>query len=123
MPEISQDELDALTARANQAPVPAAPEFPALAPAGQRPEDPAAPSVVADETPVTITRADLDALIARAKNGDAAPDAGPVEPPPDPTHVALLANGERYEYFGGHPTNVAIGDTTVPVLSVHPLTG
>lgn len=72
-----------------------------------------------------ISQADLDALIARAAQnepGTTAP-AAPVEPPLDPTHVAILANGERYEYAGGHPTHVAVEGTAAPVAvtAVYPL--
>ena len=40
----------------------------------------------------------------------------------EPTHVALLANGERFEYSGAHPTHVGFADgPTVPVVGVYPL--
>jgi hypothetical protein len=72
-----------------------------------------------------ISQADLDALIARAAQnepGTPAPTA-PAEPPPDPTHVAILANGERYEYAGGHPSHVSVEGSSAPVAvtAVYPL--
>jgi len=65
-------------------------------------------------------RAELEALRAQAK-ATADVNEGNVAPA-EPTHVALLANGERYEYSGAHPTHVGFADgPTVPVTGVYPL--
>ena len=65
-------------------------------------------------------REELEALRAQAK-AQANATEGNVAPE-EPTHVALLANGERYEYSGAHPTHVGSADgPTVPVVGVYPL--
>lgn len=65
-------------------------------------------------------RAELEALRAQAK-GQADANDGNVAAT-EPTHVALLANGERFEYSGAHPTHVGTeGGPTVPVVGVYPL--
>ena len=66
-------------------------------------------------------RAELEALRAQAAKGQADANDGNVAPA-EPTHVALLANGERFEYSGAHPTHVGTADgPTVPVIGVYPL--
>lgn len=103
MPEISQEELDELRAAAAGQPMPAPP---------------------ADPTPstITLTVAEYEALRARAvPQSPGNDDAGGRVDPDVHTHVAMLANGDRYEYAGAHPTHVAVGAAVVPVISVHPL--
>ncbi len=71
-----------------------------------------------------ISQKDFDALVKKAAKADVPPVPAhkqDEEPPPKPDHVAFLANGDRYEYAGAHPTHVAIGDRQVPVISVWPL--
>lgn len=80
--------------------------------------------MMADQTqpePLTADeRAELELLRARAR-AQADANAGNVAPA-EPTHVAFLANGERYEYSGAHPTHVGFeGGPTVPVVAVYPL--
>lgn len=121
MPEITQEDLDALNAKADGVSDTAAPPPPPdqveAVTEDVREHAAAAPAA---ET-VSISRADLEALVARAARGDAAEPDGPAPEPVEPTHVALLANGERYEYAGGHPTHVADGDNLVAVTAVYPL--
>lgn len=37
---------------------------------------------------------------------------------PEVTHDLLLADGSAYESSGGIPTHVAVGDRSIPVLTV-----
>jgi hypothetical protein len=113
MPEISQEELDALRAAAAKADSPA-PDAEVQAP--------------------LITQEELDALRAKAALADKAPAAAEEErervpgvdakpgfdddAPPAPTFRAYLANGQTYDYSGAHPTHVAVGKVLVPVSSV-----
>jgi hypothetical protein len=109
MPEISQADLDALQARAEQAPANADP-----APAAERKEQAEEVKEHAQDAPpeqtVTISKADLDRLIAEASKGGQVPGAEPEPEPLPPTHVAMLATGERFEYSGAHPTHVRDAD-------------
>jgi hypothetical protein len=107
MPEISQEELDELRAAAAGKPM--------LADA---PAD-------AGPATVTLTVAQYEALRAKAQPAVAggSDDAGGRVDPDVHTHVAILADGSRYEYAGAHPTAVGSPDgPLVPVISVHPLT-
>lgn len=106
MPEISQEELDELRAAAAGNPIPQAEEV--------------------GPTTITLTVAEYEAL--RAKAAPQTPgndDAGGRVDPDVHTHVAMLADGSRYEYAGAHPTHVDTGTADapvrVPVISVHPL--
>lgn len=119
MPEITQEDLDALKADAARAPSDADP-----APAGERAEKAQEVQEDAKDAPasqtVTISKADLDELIKRASRGDQSTDAEP-EPLPA-THVAMLANGERFEYSGAHPTHVRDADgVEAQVIASYPL--
>jgi hypothetical protein len=58
--------------------------------------------------------AERDALKAAPPAPAAAEDA-----PPEPDHIALLADGTVHEYAGAHPTHVADGDRVIPVTGVY----
>lgn len=109
MPDISQADLDALQARADHAPADADP-----APPAERKELAAEVQDHAQDAPpsetVTISKADLDRLIAEASKAGQSPDAEPESEPLPATHVAMLATGERFEYSGSHPTHVRDAD-------------
>ncbi len=69
-----------------------------------------------------ISQKDLDALVKKATRKPSPPaHKAAEEPPPEPDRVAVLADGSRFEYSGGHPTHVAVGDREIPVTGVWPL--